>query len=120
MSSENVIKNYISGFPSEVEQKLSELYSIIKAELPHDVEETIGYGIPTFKKNGNIVHFGGFKDHVSFFPGGEAVEVFADELKKYKTSKGTIQFSLTDELPASIIKKITRWRVEQNLLKKNK
>ena len=81
--------------------------------------EAISYGIPTFKLHGkNLVHFGGFKDHISFFPTSSPIPVFKKELTKYKISKGTIQLPLGRPLPIGLIKKIVRYRIQELNTKK--
>ena len=65
--------------------------------------------------------YAAFKEHCSFFPmSGRLVEEFADELKAYKTSKGTIQFPIDKPLPAPLVKKMVKARVAQNETKKAK
>ena len=39
---------------------------------------------------------------------------FAKELKKYQTGKATIRFSLDEQLPIALIKKMIKARVEIN------
>lgn len=107
---------YIDSFPKETQKLLKEIRAIIKSVAPK-AEEAISYGIPTFKLNGNLVHFGGFKNHIGFFPGASGVANFAKELEKYKTSKGTIQFPLDKSIPATLIKKIVKFRIKENSLK---
>lgn len=107
------INDYISKFSPDIQAKLKEIYKIIKSAAPM-AEEKISYAIPTFTHHGNLVHFGGFKDHISFFPGGHPVEVFKGELTKYKTSKGTIQIPLDEPLPKALITKIVKFRIKEN------
>lgn len=107
------IDEYIQEFPSDVQVLLEKIRKSITKAAP-EATEAISYGIPTFKLNGNLVHFGGFAHHIGFFPGAEAVEVFAKELTAYKTSKGTIQFPLDVPLPLKLVTKIVKFRVEQN------
>ncbi len=118
MKSFKTVDEYIKSFPKDIQTKLSEIRSIIKDVAPQEASEKISYGIPTFSLNGNLVHFGGFKDHISFFPGSEAVELFSDKLKKFETTKGTIKFPLDKNIPTTLIKQITKFRVKQNLEKK--
>jgi uncharacterized protein YdhG (YjbR/CyaY superfamily) len=33
-------------------------------ESAPEAEETISYGMPTFKLNGNLVHFAAYKNHI--------------------------------------------------------
>lgn len=76
------------------------------------------YGIPTFQVHGkNLVHFGGFKQHVSFFPGSVAMRVFAKALQPYRTSKGTVQFPWGVRIPYRLITRIVKYRLTENLAK---
>jgi len=80
-------------------------------------EEAVKYGIPTFVLNGNLVHFGGYKHHIGFYPAPRALEAFKKELSGYEGSKGTVQFPLDKKLPLGLITRITKYRVKQNLEK---
>jgi len=107
---------YIKKFPKETQIILNKVRNTIKKAAPN-AEETINYGIPTFKLNGNLVHFGGFKNHIGFFPTSSGIIKFKKELLPYKTSKGTVQFPFTKEIPFNLISKITKFRVNENLKK---
>lgn len=107
------IDDYIASFPREVQEILQKIRLSIRRLVPNAVE-TISYGIPTFKLNGkNLVHFGGFKDHVSIFPTSSGVAAFKKELSNYKISKGTIQFPLDKPIPYSLITRIVRFRIKE-------
>ncbi len=112
------IDEYIQSFPADVQEKLQTLRKVIKEEAP-EASEAIAYGIPTFKFHGNLVHFGGFKTHVSFFPASSPMEVFK-EVAQYQTGKGTLQFPLTEPMPLPLVRKIVKFRVKENLERKNK
>ena len=98
---------------------LEKIRQMIKTIAPK-AEETISYGIPTFKLYGNLIHFAAYKKHIGFYPGASGVENFISELSKYNTLKGTIQFQLEEEIPFDLIKKITEFRVKENTEKFNK
>lgn len=119
MESRNVdnIDQYIKGFPKEVRQKLQRLREIIHEEAPQ-ATETISYAMPTFKLNGNLVHFAAYKNHIGFYPAPSGIAAFTSELEAYKTSKGAIQFPIDGPLPELVIRKIVRFRVKENLAKK--
>jgi uncharacterized protein YdhG (YjbR/CyaY superfamily) len=106
------IDEYISGFPKPIQKLLHQLRRTIRKSAP-GATETIKYGIPTFVLNGNLVHFGGFEHHVSFFPTSAPVEAFKRELAKFETSKGTIHFPLDKPLPLALVRKIVLFRVAQ-------
>jgi uncharacterized protein YdhG (YjbR/CyaY superfamily) len=113
------IDQYIASQPNDVAAILEKVRATIRKVTP-EAEETINYGIPTFKLNGNLVHFAGYKNHIGFYPGAVGIEAFANEIKQYNTSKGTIQFQLNEPIPYDLIAKITTFRVQQNLEKKKK
>jgi uncharacterized protein YdhG (YjbR/CyaY superfamily) len=68
------------------------------------------------RKGHNIIHFASAKKHIGIYPGTEAVEHFADELKNrgLKFSKGAIQIPYGDHLPLDLIAEIARWCGEHN------
>lgn len=96
---------------------MKEMRKTIKNAAPK-AKEAISYGIPTFTYFGNLVHFGAFKHHIGFFPGSEAIKSFAKDLKKYKTSKGTIQFQYDEPIPFGLVTKIVKFRVKVSDAKK--
>jgi len=110
----STIDAYIADFPKNVQKKLEEIRVAIKKAAPK-AEEAIKYGIPTFVLNGNLVHFGGFKNHIGFYPAPRALEEFKKELSGYEGSKGAVQFPLDKPLPLTLISKIVKYRVEKNL-----
>jgi uncharacterized protein YdhG (YjbR/CyaY superfamily) len=94
---------------------LERLRAQILAAAP-DAEEVISYGQPTFKVHGHLVAFGAFAKHLSFFPMNSVVIAdHADALKGFVTSKGTIQFTPENPIPATVVKKIVKARIAQNL-----
>ncbi|PWK76476.1 uncharacterized protein YdhG (YjbR/CyaY superfamily) [Mucilaginibacter oryzae] len=113
------IDEYIADFSPEVQQKLQQVRATIKAAAP-DAVEAIKYAIPTFILNGNLVHFGGFKNHIGFYPAPQGLEGFKDELSVYKGAKGSVQFPLDEPLPLELITKIVKFRVQKNLEKTKK
>ena len=113
MKTFQTIDSYIKSFPKEIQETLQIMHQTIKKAAPQ-AEEAIKYGIPTFIMHGNLVHFGGFKKHVGFFPTPAAITAFKSELQKYKTTKGTIQFPWEEPLPLGLITKIVKFRVRQN------
>jgi uncharacterized protein YdhG (YjbR/CyaY superfamily) len=119
MKNSKDIDSYIQAAPKEARALLKEMRALIKKAAP-GAEEAISYGIPTYKLNGNLVHFGGFKDHVSFFPTSSGVSAFKKELSKYRTAKGTIQFPLDKPLPLGLIKRIVAFRLKENMRKGQK
>ena len=111
------IDEYIEMFPPDIQSPLQEMRRTIRKAAP-EATEAISYQIPTFKLNGNLVHFAAFKDHIGFFPTSSEVAAFEKELSKYKTSKGTIQFPLDKPIPYDLVRKIALFRVKENSARK--
>ncbi len=113
--SAKTVEEYIAARPYAKDYLETARKTILEA-IPGG-KEKISYGIPTFELNGkNIVHIGAYDTHYAFYPGG-IVTQFADELKDYKTSKGTVQFPLDKPVPYDLIAKITKAAALQNLSK---
>ena len=110
------IDGYIAGFPEHVRKKLEEMRMIVKKAAPQ-AEETINYGVPTLTLSGNLVHFGGFKNHIGFYPAPSGIEAFKKELSIYEGAKGSVKFPVDKPLPAMLITKIVKFRVKENLEK---
>jgi uncharacterized protein YdhG (YjbR/CyaY superfamily) len=108
------IDSYLAAQSPEAIEALQRIRQIVKATAPN-AEELISYGMPAFKYHGMLVYFAAFKNHCSFFPGGGGIiETFHEELKNFKTSKGTIQFKFDAPLPSNLLKKIVKLRMKQN------
>ena len=116
MIKNKTIDEYISSFPIEVQKILNKIKQTIKKLVP-TAEEAISYGIPTFKLNGNLVHFAAFKNHIGFYPGPSGLQAFQKEISKYKNAKGSVQFPLGQPIPFDLIEKIVNYRVKENLKK---
>lgn len=117
MQQVSTIDAYTSRFPHDVYTILEKMRQTIKKAAP-EAKEAIAYGIPTFKFNGNLVHFGGYKYHIGFYPGSEAIEVFHKQLIDYECSKGTIKFPLNKPIPYNLVTAITKYRVKKNEARK--
>ena len=110
------IDEYIAMQAIEIQPKLELMRQTIHAASP-SAEEVISYSMPAFKYHGIVVYFAACKNHIGFYPTGAGVDVFKDDVKGYKTSKGTIQFPNEDPLPLELITKIVKYRTQQNLEK---
>lgn len=108
------IDEYIGSFPPTVQKILEELRRTIQEAAP-TAEETISYGVPAFKLNGNLVYFAAFKNHVGFYPTPAAIVAFKKELSPYKQAKGTVQFPINQPIPFSLVRKIVKYQVKRNL-----
>ncbi len=105
---------YISAFPKEVKQLLIQMRKTIKAAAPK-AEELISYGMPAYKLNGMLVYFAGYENHIGFYATPTGHASFKKELSVYKQGKGSVQFPIDKTLPLTLITKIVKYRVKENL-----
>ena len=113
------IDDYIAMFPADVQAVLEQLRQTIRQAAP-DAVEAISYQMPTFKLNGNLVHFAAFKDHYGLYPAPSGITAFAAELAPYIASKGAIQFPKDKPIPFDLITRIVEYRVTENQAKGKK
>jgi uncharacterized protein YdhG (YjbR/CyaY superfamily) len=107
------IDEYVDGFPADTQRVLAEMRALIRAAAP-GATETISYAIPTFDLEGrHLVHFAGYARHVGFYPTASGIEAFSDELGRYRSAKGSVQFPLGQPLPADLIRRIVEFRVRE-------
>ncbi len=106
-------EEYSNSLPIAQKKALMIVHNAVKKKYPFALE-AMSYGVPAFKINGkNLLIYAAFKEHVGIYPTPKAINHFKEELKEYKTSKGTIQFPLNKPLPIELIMKITNWCYEQ-------
>jgi len=108
------IDEYIGRFPLEVQEALQELRKAIRKAAPN-AQETISYQIPAFTLNGSLVYFAAFKNHIGLYPRTTAIKKFKRELSRYEGAKGTVRFPLDKPIPLTLIRKIVKFRVKENL-----
>ena len=108
------IDEYIKGWPKDIQAKLQAMRETIQKAAP-DAEEAISYAMPTFKLNGNLVHFAAYQNHVGFYPVPSGMKEFEKELSVYKSGKGSAQFPHDQPLPLALVTKIVKFRVKENL-----
>ena len=108
------VTKYIALQPPRARRYLRQIRSIIRGAAPK-AAESITYGIPTFKIDGKrFIYCAGFKAHVSLYPMTGAIRrKFAAELKRYKTSTGTVQFPLDAPLPVAFVRRLVKARLAE-------
>lgn len=107
------VDDYISQRGEKEQKYLRAIRETIRAALP-DAKEIISWGMPTYWKGRNIIHFAAQKKHIGVYPGDNAVLVFSEQLKGYDVSKGTIRFPYNDDLPLNLIAEISEWCEKNN------
>ncbi len=110
----SAIDEYIAPFPEPVRGLLEQIRAAIRAEAP-DAVETLSYAIPTFDLDGkHLVHFAGYANHVGFYPTSGGIKAFKDELKAYRSGKGSVQFPKDKPLPLDLVRRVVRFRLKES------
>ena len=86
----------------------------IKKAAP-EAEEAIKYRLPTFVLKRNLVHFGAFKNHIGFYPTSSGTRNFKKQLSIHEGSKGAVRFPLDRPIPFTLIGRIVKFRVREEL-----
>ena len=115
MATPTSVEDYLAALPEGSRAALEKLRETIKAAAP-EATETIAYQMPAFKDHGRfLVSYAAFKDHCSLFPASQAVmEALGEELKAYVTGKATVRFRADKPLPATLVERIVKARIEEN------
>ncbi|MBX4188922.1 DUF1801 domain-containing protein [Candidatus Saccharibacteria bacterium] len=116
MAAPKTVDEYIASAPAPAQEKLRQMREIIK-ELAPDAQEKMSYGMPYYSLNGRLVYLGYFKDHVSLFAMPAANKKFEKEIQSYHHSKATVGFSYDKPLPVGLIRKMVKFRVEEQRTK---
>jgi uncharacterized protein YdhG (YjbR/CyaY superfamily) len=114
-SGKEEVEAYLARVPEPARTTLEKMRTMIRAAAPKEATEAISYKIPSFQYKGGLVWYAAFKNHCSFFPMDHSLsDEFREELKKYKTSKGTIQFPVDKPLPKALVTRIVKTRATLN------
>ena len=109
------IDEYIAACPEESQAYLKQIRALIHSMVP-DAKEKISYQIACFELNGrNLIHFAGWKKHVSLYPVPAGSEAFEKSISKYVDGKGTVKFLLDEPLPLKLIERAIKYRLADHL-----
>lgn len=115
------VEAYLAKVPEPARSTLGEIRATIRSVVPAETTECLSYGIPAFRYKGGLVAYAAFQNHCSFFPmQASLIDAMKEDLKGYRTSKGTLQFAVDKPLPAALVKKMVKARIAENERKKPK
>ena len=108
------VDGYLATLPEDARVALAKLRKTIKAAAPK-ATEVISYQIPTFKHQGMLVAFAAFEGHCGFYIMSEKVlRAHTADLKEYELNKASIRFPASKPLPAALVTKLVKARIEEN------
>jgi uncharacterized protein YdhG (YjbR/CyaY superfamily) len=114
------VDEYFAGVPEPARSALHQMRATIRSAVPPEATEAISYRIPAFRYNGPLLCYAAFSNHCSLFPTAAVIAAFKKELEGYTTSKGTIHFPLNKPLPTTLLRKLVKARVAQQLQKRQR
>ncbi len=109
----NTVTEYIENQAENRKAQLLSMRSIIINSAPN-ASEIISYGMPAYKIHSVLVYFAANINNIGFYPTSSVLLAFREELTNYKTSKGTIQFKLNEEIPHELVERIVKFRIEED------
>lgn len=106
------ISAYHASFPKPVREQLDGLRALIEKSAPEAVGE-ISYNMPAFRQVKTLVYYAAHTQHIGFYPTASPIREFKEDLRRFTTSKGAIQFPLGKKIPASLVRRIVAFRVQE-------
>jgi len=107
------VDEYLAATPPAVRRKLELLRAIVREEAPGATEK-LAYGMPAFHLGGPLVYFAAFPRHIGFYALPSGTAAFRAELAGYRSGKGSVQFPLPGDPPWDLVRRLVRFRVEEN------
>ena len=109
----DTVDDYIPSFPTASQQVLHDVRRALHGAVP-GAGETISYDIPTLTLHGrSVVHFAGWKHHVSVYPIPDGDPSFEQAVARHRSGASTAKFPLDEPMPLDLIGRIARLLVEQ-------
>ena len=108
------VDDYIGWFPEEVRGKLRKIRATIRKAAPK-ATEGISYQIPTYKMDGDLVHFAAYKRHIAIYPAAKGSDKFNARISAFLTFKSTVRFPLEQPVPYDLVAALVKLRVKENL-----
>ncbi len=112
----STIDEYIASAPTEAREQLRLLRKAILEAAPES-KEIISYNMPGFKFHGMLVYMAAHTEHVGFYPLSSAIFHFKDQLARYYTLRGTVRFPYGKKIPVALVKRMVKFRMNENLEK---
>ncbi len=110
---------YIANCPANFRDKLRKLRQAVRRAAP-EAEEIISYGMPALRFHGILLYYAAHKEHIGFYAYSSAIKAFKKDLAGYSTSKAGVRFSIDEPIPFSLVTKMTKFRVKENMKKASK
>ena len=108
------IDAYIAAAPLHARPILERIRATLRAAAP-SADEVISYRMPAFKQHGILVYFAAFKAHIGLYPPVSGDPGLQRAVAPFAGPKGNLKFPLDQPIPYSLIRRIVRLRLKQDL-----
>ncbi len=108
------VDEYLALLPEDRRALPEKLRAVIKAAAPR-ATETISYRMPTYRYRGKpLVGFAAHKNHVGLYAWSSSfLNAYREEIKKYQTSVGTLQFPYDKPLPVTLVRRLVKAKLAE-------
>lgn len=107
------VDEYLGVLPPGKRSALERLRARIR-ELVPDAVEGMSYGMPAFRLDGRyFLGLGATRDRCSFYTGRAPIDAHPDELRGYRTWKGTLNFDADELLPDELVTRLVEARLAE-------
>lgn len=111
----SAVDDYVAGLPPGTAEVVAEVRRRILQAVP-DAGETIRYDMPTVTMDGtSLLHFAGWKQHVSLYPVPEGDDALERDLAPYLSGRGTVKVPLRDPFPYDLVERVAARHVALRL-----
>lgn len=101
----STVDEFIASAPESAQDRLVRLRALVLDNLPAGAEESINWGMPTYRVGGKIaLNFTHAKNHIGLFVGADNIAALGGKLDSFTTSKAVIHLPNDRPLPETIIK----------------
>lgn len=101
------VAQYVAALEPGTREAVEKIRAIAAKEIGG--EESISYGVIGIKRDGRpVMYVGGYAKHVSIYPIPTGDRDFEEAIAPFRAGKGTLKFSLAEELPIELIREIVR------------
>lgn len=109
------VDEYIAQYPEHVQAILRRLRALVRETAPQ-AEEKISYSMPGFFLRGaGLLWLSANKRHIGLYPMSADMPAFKGELSPYRGTKSALHFPLDQPIPYTLIRKIVKYRMAENL-----
>jgi len=104
----------LDGLPDDPRRCLRSIIELALALAPTATEGR-SYGLPALKyRDKPLIGFAAKPDHLTLYPfSADVIAALGDRLKGFKTSKGSVRFTVSQPLPTAVVEAMVTARMRE-------